>query len=113
MGELLREELSRLVTSEMHDPRLPTLLSITRVAVSADLRHASVHVSIMGDDKEKRSAIQALKSAAGFLRRGLRPRLSLRYVPELSFQLDESIETGARTLQVINELGSSPGPAHE
>ena len=111
VSELLRKELSLLFAAEVHDPRLPAMLSITRVGVSVDLRHASVYVSIMGTDAEKRLGLKVLKDAAGFLHRALRPRLDIRYVPELSFQLDDSIEAGDRMLRIMNELDSSNGPA--
>lgn len=109
VNELLREELSWLLATEMNDPRLPLLVTITRVAVSADLRHAQVFVSIMGSNEEKQSAIRMLQAAAGFLHRALKPRLTLRYVPGLLFQLDDSIEEGARMLQIMDELYSPPG----
>ena len=104
---LLRQEISRLVAQELSDPRLPLLVTITRVATSADLRSARVYVSIMGSGEEKRTAVATLQSAAGFLQRTLRPRLTLRYVPTLSFRLDESIEEGARMLRAIEELSST------
>ena len=112
VNELLRKELSWLLAKEMNDPRLPLLVTITRVTVATDLRNARVFVSIMGADEEKRSAIRMLQAAAGFLHRALKPRLTLRYVPGLSFHLDESIEEGARMLQIMDKLdlpsGSSP-----
>ena len=109
VGELLREELSWLLAREMSDPRLPLLVTITRVNVSADLRQAKVFVSIMGSDEEKRSAMKVLQAAVGFLWRALKPRLTLRYVPGLSFQLDESIEEGTRMLQIMDKLDLPPG----
>ena len=111
VNELLRKELSWLLTNEMNDPRLPLLVTITRVGIAADLRHASVFVSIMGSDEEKRSAVRMLQAATGFLRRSLRPRLVLRHVPNLSFQLDETIESDERMLQLMDELQSPPGPS--
>ena len=110
VNELLRKELSWLMANEMNDPRLPLLVTITRVGIAGDLRHASVFVSIMGNNDEKRSAIRMLQAATGFLRRSLRPRLTLRHVPNLSFQLDETIESDERMLQIMDELQLPPGP---
>ncbi|MFH1140856.1 MAG: 30S ribosome-binding factor RbfA [Chloroflexota bacterium] len=110
-SELLRKELSVLLATEVHDPRLPALVSITRVGVTDDLRHANVYVSIMGTGEEKQSGMKVLKDAAGFLHRALKPRLDIRYVPELSFQLDESIEAGDRTLRIMDGLDSSAEPS--
>ncbi|MEK7777891.1 MAG: 30S ribosome-binding factor RbfA [Chloroflexota bacterium] len=111
LSELLRKELSLLLATEVHDPRLPALISITRVGVSDDLRQANVYVSIMGAGEEKRLGMKVLKDAAGFMHRALRPRLDIRYVPEMSFQLDESIEAGDRTLRIMDGLDSSTGPS--
>ncbi len=110
VNELLRQELSNLVARELSDPRLSLLLTITRVETSADLRSARVFVSVMGDEEEKNTAVSTLQSAAGFLRRALRPRLLLRYVPSLTFRLDESIEEGARMLKAIEELPITKEP---
>ena len=112
VSELLRKELSWLFTKEMNDPRLPMLVSITLVEVSADLRHAKVFVSFLGDSQEKRSALEMLESATGFLRRELKPRLDLRFVPQLTFRQDNSIEQGIIMFQKIDDLddGMKPSP---
>ena len=109
ISELLRKELSLLVANEINDPRLPALVSITQVDVSVDLHHANVYVSIMGSNEEKRSGMKMLKDASGFLHHALKPRVALRYIPDLSFQLDESIEAGDRLLRIINDLDSKQG----
>ncbi len=108
VNELIRKELSWLLAKEMNDPRLPVLVTITRVDVSSDLRHGKVYVSIMGSDEEKRSALRMLQAATGFLHHELKPRLTLRYIPVLSFQLDDSIEEGTRMLQIMDKLQSPP-----
>ena len=111
VSELLRRELSMLLATEVHDPRLPALVSITRVGVTDDLRRANVYVSIMGTGDEKKTAMMVLKDAAGFMHRALKPRLDMRYVPELAFQLDESIEAGDRMFRLMDGLDSSTGPS--
>ena len=109
VNELLRKELSWLLANEINDPRLPMVVTITRVEVSVDLRHAAVSVSVMGSNEEKLSAVKLLQAAAGFLHRALKPRLDIRYVPSLSFQLDHSIEEDARMLRIMDDLHPSPG----
>ena len=104
VNDLLREELSELIRREIRDPRLADIVSITRVAVSADLRTAKVFISTLGGEMEKRQTLQALRAAAGFLQRGLKPRISLKSTPILSFVQDDSIERGARLLTLINEF---------
>lgn len=102
VGELLRKEVSWVIANQMADPRLPTLVSITRVEIAADLRRAKVFVSVMGTDDDQRSAMQMLQSAARFIQRELKPKLSLRYVPALTFQQDRSLEEGARLLSIMD-----------
>ena len=102
VGELLRKELSWVLANQMADPRLPILVSITRVEISNDLRRAKAFVSVMGTEDDQRSTMQMLQSAARFIQRELKPKLTLRYVPTLTFQLDRSMEEGARMLSIMD-----------
>jgi len=111
LGELIREEISKLLLHQVKDPRLDCFLTVTRVNVSPDLRHAKVFVSVMGSDKEKKDAIEGLASASGFFYRELKGRLSLRYVPLLSFFEDDSMERGADVLRLMREVVNSKDAA--
>jgi ribosome-binding factor A len=110
INDLLREEISRIIASELRDPRLPPVVSITRVEVSQDLHYAKVFVSVMGDREGKLNALKALKSASGFIHRNARRNLALKTVPTFEFVLDESIERGAEVLELIKEVGGGPHP---
>jgi ribosome-binding factor A len=103
LGELIAAELSDLLRTRVKDPRVG-FASITRVEVSGDLRHAKVYVSVLGTEEEQAATIQALKHATGFLRHELASRLVLRYMPELVFKLDTSIEQGSRILELIRQI---------
>ena len=105
VNDLLREEISSIVHRDLKDPRLGGLISITEVETSPDFRHARVFVSVMGTDEERVASLKALNSATGFMRRELRGRLqSLRYLPELTFKPDDSIERGMRLSALINQV---------
>ena len=106
LSGLFQEELSELLLREVKDPRLARLVSITRVVISSDLRHARVYVSVMGEEEDKVSALEGLTAAAPFLRRELNNRVSLRRIPELSFQRDDSLEQGARVSDLLKQIGS-------
>jgi len=107
VNELLREELSQLLLREVKDPRISKgLITITEVRVSPDLRHASVFVSHMGTDDERREALEGLKRSAPFLHRELVHRLKMRNVPEVAFHFDPSIERGARLSELIQKVSS-------
>jgi ribosome-binding factor A len=103
LGELIAAELSDLLRTRVKDPRVG-FASITRVEVSNDLRHAKIHVSVMGSEEERAGTMRGLHNATGFLRHELASRLTLRYMPELVFKLDTSIEEGARILALINQI---------
>jgi ribosome-binding factor A len=107
VNDAIRREISELLMREIRDPRLGGLLSVTEVVTSADLRHAKVYVSVMGSEEERKQVEEGLAAASGFLRRGLGERLKIRYVPELAFFRDDSIERGSHLLELINEV--APG----
>ena len=100
---LLRQEISRLLTLEIRDPRLPAIVSITRVETANDLRSAKVFVSVLGDRQAKTNALTALRSASGYIHRNMRNNISLKKLPHMDFRLDESIERGAEVLKLIDE----------
>ena len=101
---LLRQEISRVLASELKDPRLPTVVSVMRVDTSRDLRTARVYVSVLGDQCDKSNALRALKSAAGFIRRKIRSSLELRNLPTVEFRLDETLERGSEVSEIISRV---------
>jgi ribosome-binding factor A len=100
---MIAGELSDLLRTRVKDPRVG-FASITRVEVSGDLRHAKVFVSVMGTPEEQEATMKGLRNANGFLRHELAERIVLRYMPELSFKLDTSIEEGVRMLALIQKV---------
>ena len=105
---LLRQEISQLLAREIKDPRLGGVISITQVQTANDLRSARVLVSVLGDRETQESALDGIQSAAAFLRRELRDRLKLRYVPFLKFALDDSMESADAVLRLMNQLQGEP-----
>jgi len=103
INEEIQKELSALLRT-VKDPRVQnTMISITRVETTPDLRYTKVYVSFLQEDRVK-EAMAGLKSAAGFLRRQLGSNLQLRYAPEIVWAVDDSITYGARMLKLINSL---------
>jgi ribosome-binding factor A len=113
VNELIRSEIANLLQREIRDPRLTSLISITAVETSPDLRNATVRVSILGSEDEVKQAMTALNRAAGFFRREIAGRLRLKNAPELSFKLDTSIEKGARILEILREIQEGGGTEKE
>lgn len=104
---LLRQEISQLLSRQIKDPRLAGVVSITQVDTSGDLRSAKVYLSVLGDDTAKQAALEGVRSAAAFLRHELRDRVTFRYVPFLSFALDDSLERSHRLQQIMDRIKES------
>jgi ribosome-binding factor A len=104
VNELLRLEISQLLARQVKDPRLSGVITITEVRAAPDLRTALVLVSVMGDGEAKKTALAGIQSAAKFMRRELRDRVSLRYVPFLSFILDDSLENADRLMGMLDQI---------
>ena len=102
LDALLQEELSRLIAREVHDPRIG-FVTVSRVDVAPDLRHATVWVSLIGQPDERREALRALGRAMPFLRHRL-GELRLKRIPELHLREDETILRGTRVMHLIEEL---------
>ena len=103
INEEIQKELSNLIRN-LKDPRVQdTMISITHVETTPDLRYAKVYVSFLQEDRAN-DALKGLKSAGGYLRRELGRALQLRYTPELTWALDDSITYGAKMLKLINSL---------
>lgn len=108
INQEIQRELSDLLRS-VKDPRVQDcLISITRVETTPDLRYAKVYVSFLQQDRAG-DAMKGLKSASGYLRRGLGQGLNLRYTPEIQWALDDSITYGAHMLELINSLDTGSG----
>ncbi len=103
INEEIQKELSNLIRN-LKDPRVQdTMISITHVETTPDLRWAKVYVSFLQEERAK-DALKGLKSAGGYLRRELGRALNLRYTPELNWALDDSITYGAKMMKLINSL---------
>ena len=103
INEEIQKELSSLIRN-LKDPRVQdTMISITHVETTPDLRYAKVYVSFLQEERAA-DALKGLKSAGGYLRRELGRALQLRYTPELVWALDDSITYGAKMLKLINSL---------
>ena len=103
INEELQRELSALIRS-LKDPRVQqSMVSVTKVEATGDLRYAKVYISVLDKDKA-RETLKGLKSAGGCLRREIAARLQLRYTPELVFVEDDSIAYGARMFDLLKSL---------
>jgi ribosome-binding factor A len=100
---MLREELSEIIRREVKDPRIG-FMSITAVDVPPDLRTARVYISVLGTDEEREKTLEALRSAAGYIRHILKPRLRMRQIPDLEFRDDRSMEYAEQISSALREI---------
>ena len=106
VNSLIRDEISQLLQTEVKDPRLSSLISITKVDTAPDLKHTRVYISILGTEADRQETIKVLTAASGFFRRELAHSLKLRYTPEILFVSDDSIERGDRITRLINKVSA-------
>ena len=104
VAEAIREAVATFLAEGVKDPRVTGLVTVTGVDVTRDLRHARVHVSIMGTESEKTSTMEGLASVAGHLRGRLGRTLQLRSTPELEFKYDASIAHAARIDSLLEQI---------
>ncbi len=101
----VQEEIAQVIVSgKIKDPRVNSLLSITRVDLSRDLSWADVHVSSLTAGKDLQKAVEGLQSAAGFIQAQLARRLHIRQTPKLRFHCDYSLKDGFDLVQKIEDL---------
>lgn len=102
----MQKELSQIIRTEIKDPRIGIMTSVTQAVVAPDLKTCKAYISVFGDEKVKQDTIDGLKRAEGYIRRMLAKNLNLRNTPEILFILDESIEYGVRMSKKIDEVNS-------
>jgi ribosome-binding factor A len=100
---MLREELTDIIRTDVKDPRVG-FFTITRVDIGPDLRNATAMVSVLGTEPEREETLEALRSAAGYIRHQLKPRLRMRQVPEIAFADDRSMEHAQEIASALKEL---------
>jgi ribosome-binding factor A len=102
VSEVVRETAANAILFELKDPRVKGV-TVTRAEVSADLQHAKIFVSIMGSEKDQQLTMHGLKSAAGFIQTKLADRLTSRYIPHVTFVLDEGVKKSIEIARIIRE----------
>jgi len=105
---LIQTTLSDLLNKSIHDPRLQRA-TITRVKMSADLKLARIYFAIYGDEQKSKDAARGFESARGFIKRILAPRLGLRYMPDLIFFYDDSLDYGSHIDQLLEKIKTENG----
>ena len=103
INEEIKKELSVIIDNNLKNPHITGIISVTKVKTSPDLRYARVYISLL-NCKNVKETLDGLKSASGFMRTELAKRVNLRYTPELRFEIDDSMEYGARIENILKEI---------
>lgn len=107
VADAIKDEVASILLLKMKDVRVPSeRVSVTKVEVTGDLRHATVFVSILGDEDQQELAIEGLQSARGYVRSEIGKSIKLRATPEVHFRLDHSLEHGANILALLNKINA-------
>lgn len=103
IGDEIQRILGEVIQSEMKDPRIG-FVTVTGVTMTPDLLRANVRISVLGDDQERKTTMQALERAKSFLRRRVAEELSLRQTPELRLHLDTSLDHALRIGELLHQI---------
>lgn len=109
----VQREIAELIRSEIKDPRISPMTSVTKVDVTTDLKYCKVYISVFGDEASKDDTLAGLKKASGFIRSQLAKRINLRNTPELTFIYDDSMEYGMYMSNLIDKVASEDAKAHK
>ena len=107
IAEVIREVASETILFKMSDPRI-SMVTVLRAEVSGDLQHGKIYVSVMGDDEHQKETLNALNGAAGFVQSQLADRMKTRFLPVLTFVLDQGIKKSLEISKLIQEALSNP-----
>ncbi len=103
IDEEYRKELSQIIGYDLKNPNVTGMISVTKVKVTPDLKYAKVYVSIL-NSKNIKETMDGLKKSSGFIRTELAKRINLRNTPELVFEIDDSMEYGAKIDSILKEI---------
>ncbi len=105
LGEEIRKIISNMMLrGDLKDPDISPITSITAVDVSSDGSYATVYLSVLGSEEEKKATLNALKRAAGFIRNNIGRAVKIKHVPELTFKIDTALEYGMHISKIIDDL---------
>ena len=105
VSQQIKRELAEIIQrNEIKDDRIGGIVSITEVKVSGDLRNVKVYFSVYGEESQKVGTLAALEEASGFLRGEICRRLGIRFAPELTFKLDDSLEKGQKVIELLDKI---------
>lgn len=104
LNSLLKEVISDVIRKDVRNPHVNELITVTRVEITKDLHYAKVFISVIGNETEKLETVKALQTAAGFIAVTASKKVVMRYFPELTFKLDDSVDKHMRIEKLLGEI---------
>lgn len=104
LNSLLKEVISEVIRRDVRNPHVTELVTVTRVEITKDLHYAKVYISVIGNEEQKKETLKALQSAAGFIAVNASQKVVMRYFPELTFKLDDSVEKHMRIEELLHKI---------
>jgi ribosome-binding factor A len=108
VGDLIREEIADIIMHKLRDPRIG-FVTVTGAEISEDLRHATIYLSVL-DEERRKDTLGIIRASASFIRGELGKRLRIKYIPFLTFRIDESIEYGMKIDRLLDEIKAEERP---
>ena len=102
-AEAIREVVGMAILTDLRDPRISDV-TVTYVEVSRDMRHAKVHVSVMGDERKQQLCMHGLQNSAGFLQQKINNRIETRYTPRIRFVLDQGVKASLEVTRILDDV---------
>jgi len=103
----IMKEAAEIIRTELKDPRLLKIITVTRVKTSNDLKYCKIYVSVMGGEDEKANSLKILNNSAGYIRKKLAANINLRSTPEISFLADDSLDESYRILELLDSVAAA------
>ncbi len=103
VNEELKKEISRILTFELKNSKVTGLISVTKAKITPDFKYAKIYVSIL-NSKNVDKTMEGLKESSGFIRSQIAKNINLRVTPELTFEIDDSLEYGAKIDRILKEI---------
>ena len=103
VNEQIKKEVGSIIDLKLKNPNITGIISVTKVKTAPDLSVSRIYISLL-NSKSKKNTLAGLKNASGYIRSELASRMNLRYTPELIFEIDDSMEYGARIENILKEI---------
>jgi ribosome-binding factor A len=104
INDEIMKEISNILRSDLKDPRIGIVTSVSKVDTTNDLKYCKVYISILGDDEKRKETMDVIKKASGFIRSLVARRINLRVTPEFTFILDDSLDYSFKIDKILKDI---------